>query len=200
MKGDIRKLAEFVKLTPAINQTRLKQAGNMNEIQLYDQRLFEKDFLIDTEPNQILFGGIAKADAKVLNGDVVINQMKQAAAIVSANNSGKVLSMNFIKVDFLNEDLDKRYFVYLFNANREVARQKEREIQGTAAVLKMPIRSIEQIKIPYLDLEEQQKIGLTYKRMLSMKKKYEDLARNKELLTLEILERKIRIGRESINE
>lgn len=200
MKGDIRKLAEFVKLTPGINQTRLKQAGNMNEIQLYDQRLFEKDFLIDTEPNQILFGEIAKADAKVLNGDVVINQMKQAAAIVSANNSGKVLSMNFIKVDFLNEDLDKRYFVYLFNANREVARQKEREIQGTAAVLKMPIRSIEQIKIPYLDLEEQQKIGLTYKRMLSMKKKYEDLARNKELLTLEILERKIRIGRESINE
>lgn len=200
MKVDMRKLDEFVKLTPGINQTRLKQTGNMDEIELYDQGLFEKDLFIDTEPNDILFDGVAKADVKVVNGDVVINQMKQAATIISSDNSGKLLTMNFIKVDFLNKDLDKRYFIYLFNANRDVARQKERETQGTAAVLKMPIRSIEQIEIPFLPLKEQQKIGLCYKRMLSIKKKHEDLARNKELLTLEILERKTRAGRECINE
>lgn len=200
MRIEKRRLMEFVKLTPGINQTRIKQSGNISDIELYDQSLFEKDFFGDTEPNKILSDGIAKVDVTVVEGDVVINQMKQTAAIISAANSGKVLTMNFIKVDFLNKNLDKRYFVYLFNANQNVAKQKERETQGTAAVLKIPIRAMEQIEIPCLNLEEQRKIGMSYKKMLLLKRKYEELANNNEMMTLAVLEQRTKVEGENSNE
>lgn len=188
-----RKLGDFVKLTQGINQTRFKRTKNIEDIKLYDQSLFEEDLLIDTEPNQKLFDGTIKTDAVLLTGDVVINMMKQMATIVSDDNSGKVLSMNFIRVDFKKNELDKRYFVYLFNANKMVAKQKERETQGTAAVLKIPIRSIEQLEIPYLSLDEQKKIGQSYMKMMSLKKKYQKIVEANEALTLGILEQKTNI-------
>lgn len=50
--------------------------------------------------------------------------------MVGKANAGKVPSLNFTKVEFKHDRLDKRYFIYLFNAYRDVKRQKERELQG----------------------------------------------------------------------
>lgn len=190
MKTSIRKLSDFVRLTQGINQTRFKKSNSIETIELYDQSSFDSDLSVETEPNDILVAETAKADAMIFAGDVVINTMKQTAAIVNSKNSGKVLSMNFIKVDFKKHELDKRYFVYLFNANKMIARQKDREIQGSAAVLKIPMHAIAQLEIPCLDLEVQKEIGLSYMKMMALKKKYQRLAEANENLTLEILERK----------
>ena len=189
MKINKKKIADFVKLTQGINQTRLKQSGTY-DIVLYDQSSFEEDLLIDTTPNDVYFNEELRAQDGVSVGDVVINTMKQTAAIVSQENAGKILSMNFLKVDFINGGIDKRYFVYLFNANKMMKRQKERETQGTYAVLKIPISSLKELEIPYLRLEDQRKVGLAYTKMMATKRKYQKLMESTELLTLEILEQK----------
>lgn len=187
-----KKLSNFVKFTQGVNQTRLKKTNNLGTIQLYDQSSFEEDMLIDTEPNAILFNEELKQDITLREGDIVINEMKQNAAIVSSTNSGKVLPMNFIRVEFKTENLDKRYFVYLFNANKAFARKKERESQGTAAVMKIPIRQVEQLEILCLPLKEQKKVGMSYMKMMSLKKKYHQMALAHEHLTLSILEDRIK--------
>lgn len=193
-----KKIADFVKLTQGINQTRLKQSGTY-DIVLYDQSSFEEDLLIDTTPNDVYFNEELRAQDGVSVGDVVINTMKQTAAIVSQENAGKILSMNFLKVDFINGGIDKRYFVYLFNANKMVKRQKERETQGTYAVLKIPISSLKGLEIPYLRLEDQRKLGLAYTKMMATKRKYQKLMEATELLTLEILEQKTKQCKGDVN-
>lgn len=199
LKINKKKIADFVKLTQGINQTRLKQSGTY-DIVLYDQSSFEEDLLIDTTPNDVYYNEELRAQDGVSVGDVVINTMKQTAAIVSKENAGKILSMNFLKVDFINGGIDKRYFVYLFNANKMMKRQKDRETQGTYAVLKIPISSLKELEIPYISLEDQRKIGLAYTKMMATKRKYQKLMEANELLTLEILEQKTKQCKGDVSE
>ncbi len=76
--------------------------------------------------------------------------------------------MNFIKVDFDNDFLDKKYFLYLFNSYSGVKRQKERMLQGTGAVLKIPVKSLNDIEIPIISMSEQVKIGEAYKKTICL--------------------------------
>lgn len=111
-------------------------------------------------------------------GDVVISLALQQAAIVSKGNHEKILTLNFIKVVFENDLLDKYYFVYLFNSYLDIKRQKERMLQGTGAVYKIPVKSLNDLEIPIISIEEQKKIGEAYFKMLYLHRclnKYKDL-------------------------
>ena len=111
-------------------------------------------------------------------GDVVINNSLQLATMVGKNNVGKVLSINFTKVEIDNKQLDKRYFLFMFNTYKDVKRQKERELQGTGAVLRIPLRALGEITIPVVTLEEQKKIGKIYIERIKLQSKlnkYSDL-------------------------
>lgn len=100
------------------------------------------------------------------------------ATIVGKTNAGKVPSLNFTKVEFHSEHLDKHYFIYLFNAYSAVRRQKERGLQGTGSILRIPIKTLNEIEIPIIPLEKQKKIGQAYKKILQLQgelKKYDAL-------------------------
>ena len=98
--------------------------------------------------------------------------------MVGKNNVGKVLSINFTKVEIDNKQLDKRYFLFMFNTYKDVKRQKERELQGTGAVLRIPLRALGEITIPVVTLEKQKKIGKIYIERIKLQSKlnkYSDL-------------------------
>lgn len=184
-------LKNFVKLTRGINQTRSKGTEGLKGTEKYDQLSFEADLLKATEPlNGATCQEGVKTSPKIICGEVVINLMKSSAVIVSSENEGKVLSTNFLKVDFLNDSLDKRYFIYLFNENSQISKQKNREIQGLTLNSSLSIQSIERLRIPLLKRNEQELIGLSYMQMLVVKKNYLQMIKETEKLTLAVLEKK----------
>ena len=137
-------LIEIVHLTQGMNTSRISSDVD----KLYDQKSFEIDDMSATMPNELLFDK-ENADLYVKPGDVVINNMNQRAAIVSSENQGKLLTGNFFKVDFLNYTIDKSYFVYLYNENKEVLKEKNKQLQGTTVVQKLTKIRIEFIVIAY---------------------------------------------------
>ena len=154
-------LRECVSFTPGINPSRVQ----ISNLEFYDQNDFVSDYN---------FEGTEKASIgtedflRVKEGDVVISVVMRKAAIVGKGNDGKILTLNFIKVDFDNDFLDKKYFLYLFNSYSGVKRQKKRMLQGTGAVLKIPVKSLNDIEIPVISMSEQMKIGEAYKKAVCL--------------------------------
>lgn len=165
-----RKLNEFVTFVPGINPTRAEKQYGTKDINYYDQSSFEKDYNhyngMSLKINKKNYDNLALNE-----GDIVVSNALQLATIVSNLNTGKVPSLNFTKVEFKNDELDKRYFVYLFNVYREVQRQKERELQGNGPILRIPIKALGEIKIPFIGLEGQKQTGRAYIEMLRLQGK-----------------------------
>lgn len=173
-----RGLKEFVTFVPGVNPTRAQKQFENQIINYYDQPSFEADY----SHEDVFFENEVKCSSQntpsLNEGDVVISNSLKLATMVGKSNVGKVLSLNFTKIEFDSEQLDKRYFLFLFNAYKIVRRQKERELQGSGPVLRIPLRSLEEIIIPVLPLEEQQKIGAIYVETLKLQSKlnkYADL-------------------------
>lgn len=183
-----KKLKEFVKFIPGINQSRLEASYVIPAIKYYDQSAFESDFYFQNDLEK-------EKDFKEVPGlpclcldDVVISCTKQAAAIVGKKNENKILPINFIHVEFWNQCLDKRYFLFLFNSFKDVQRQKERETQGIGLVQKIPLRSLGEIQVPYIAMPQQKLIGDAYVEMLRLQNKLKKYSELGEALTCQILE------------
>lgn len=179
-------LIEIVHLTQGMNTSRISSDVD----KLYDQKSFEIDDMSATMPNELLFDK-ENADLYVKPGDVVINNMNQRAAIVSSENQGKLLTGNFFKVDFLNYTIDKSYFVYLYNENREVLKEKNKQLQGTTVVQKLTKSGLNSLLLPMVSFEKQQEIGQIYLKLQQLKKKMHQQIDNLDQFTIQILEGKI---------
>lgn len=117
--------------------------------------------------------------------------MNQRAAIVSSENQGKLLTGNFFKVDFLNYTIDKSYFVYLYNENREVLKEKNKQLKGTTVVQKLTKSGLNSLLLPMVSFEKQQEIGQIYLKLQQLKKKMHQQIDNLDQFTIQILEGKI---------
>lgn len=164
---------KFVRFIPGINPTRARKHFGTQEINYYDQAAFEVDCSYENEDVFVesTRQSLSHNTSSLNEGDVVISNALQLATIVSKRNVGKVLSLNFIKVEFNEEQMDKRYFLFLFNAYKDVRRQKERELQGSGSVLRIPLRALEEIIVPITSIEEQRKIGAIYVETLKLQNK-----------------------------
>lgn len=187
-----RKINEFVTFVPGINPTRAQKQFENQEINYYDQASFEadsnhEDVFIEEEAKSL-----SQNNLSLNEGDVVISNSLQLATMVGKNNVGKVLSLNFTKIEFESEQLDKRYFLFLFNAYNDVRRQKERELQGNGPVLRIPLRALGEIIVPVVPLEEQKKIGAIYAETLELQSKLNKYADLIEQFTSSILEENLR--------
>ncbi|MEJ8307337.1 restriction endonuclease subunit S [Saccharibacillus sacchari] len=183
-----RPLKEFVSFTPGINPTRAqKQFGNQ-KMNYYDQQSFEADYRHEEIFVENEIKHLAEETPSLNKGDVVISNSLQLAAIVSRNNVGKVLSLNFTKIEFNSEKFDKRYFLFLFNAYKDVKRQKEKELQGTGAILRIPLRSFSDINVPIVPLKEQKNIGAIYLETLKLQSKLSKYTNLIEQFTNSIIE------------
>lgn len=108
--------------------------------------------------------------------------------MIGKSNAGKVIPLNFTKVEFNKQTLDKNYFLYLFNSNKFIQRQKEREQQGNV-LQKLSTKALGELKIPVIPLEKQKKIGEVYSKTLKLQGeliRYSDLL---EQFSTQILEK-----------
>ncbi|MBR0579438.1 restriction endonuclease subunit S [Bacillus altitudinis] len=171
-----RKLNEFVTFVPGINPTRAQKQFETQKINYYDQASFEADYhradVAVEDKEKLLF----QNNLSLNEGDVVISNSLQLATIVGENNVGKVLSLNFTKIEFDSEQLDKKYFLYLFNAHKDVKQQKERESQGTGPILRIPLRALGEMIVPVAPIEEQKKIGAIYVETMKLQNKLSQYA------------------------
>jgi len=173
-----RGLKEFVTFVPGINPTRAQKQFGTKVMNYYDQPSFESDYSHEDVVVEDESKSVSQNNLSLNEGDVVISNSLQLATMVGKKNVGKVLSLNFTKIDFDSEQLDKRYFLFLFNAYKDVRRQKERELQGNGPVLRIPLRALEEIIVPVVPFEEQKKIGVIYAETLKLQSKlnkYADL-------------------------
>lgn len=185
-----KKLNQFVKLIPGINQSRAEKQVEGENIVYYDQSSFDLDY-INQPTSYVPDSVLIEEDMSVKEGDVVISHSLQLAAIVRKENVGKVLPINFIKVVFLNESLNKEFFVYLFNASQMIKRQKERETQGIGPVQRISIGSLEKLNIPEINIKEQEKIGKAYFEMQQLKMNLRQYGQLLDKLTTSLLEENI---------
>lgn len=186
-----RVINEFVTFYQGVNSTRAQMQHDTEIINYYDQSSFESDCNYEdiTEVENIVLSD----DFRVLNlGDVVISNSVQKATIVGNNNVGKILSLNFTKVIFKSEKLDKKYFLYLFNENKDIRRQKEKELQGSGTVLRIPLRALGEINVPVVPIEQQKKIGDIYIQSLKLKNQLNKSGALIEKFTNKILEERLR--------
>ncbi|MGN7378462.1 restriction endonuclease subunit S [Bacillus altitudinis] len=171
-----RKLNEFVTFVPGINPTRAQKQFETQKINYYDQASFEADYhredVAVEDKEKLSF----QNNLSLNEGDVVISNSLQLATIVGENSVGKVLSLNFTKIEFDSEQLDKRYFLYLFNAHKDVKQQKERESQGTGPILRIPLRALGEMIVPVAPIEEQKKIGAIYVETMKLQNKLSQYA------------------------
>lgn len=172
-----RLIKEFVTFVPGINQTRAQKQFGIEEVNYYDQQSFTADYKHEEVSVENEIKSLSINELSLNEGDVVINNSLQLATMVGKNNVGKVLSLNFTKVQ-ISKQLDKRYFLFMFNVYKDVKRQKERELQGTGPVLRIPLSALGEITIPVVLLEEQKKIGKVYIETMKLQNKlskYSDL-------------------------
>ena len=160
-----RRLSDYVTFVSGVNPTRVnKQIDDV--IVYYEQSDFNNDFNhldgYEIEENLSDFG---KQTLK--EGDIVISNNQQKAVMIGKSNAGKVISLNFTKVEFKKQTLDKNYFLYLFNSNKSIQRQKEREQQGNV-LQKLSTKALGELKIPVIPLEKQKKIGEAYSKTLKL--------------------------------
>lgn len=160
-----RRLSDYVTFVSGVNPTRAnKQIDDV--IVYYEQSDFNNDFNhldgYEIEENLSDFG---KQTLK--EGDIVISNNQQKAVMIGKSNAGKVISLNFTKVEFKKQTLDKNYFLYLFNSNKSIQRQKEREQQGNV-LQKLSTKALGELKIPVIPLEKQKKIGEAYSKTLKL--------------------------------
>ena len=181
-----RRLSDYVTFVSGVNPTRAnKQIDDV--IVYYEQSDFNNDFNhldgYEIEENLSDFG---KQSLK--EGDIVISNIQQKAVMIGKSNAGKVIPLNFTKVEFKKKTLDKNYFLYLFNSNKYIQRQKEREQQGNV-LQKLSTKALGDLKIPVIPLEKQKKIGEAYSETLKLQGeliRYSDLL---EQFSTQILEK-----------
>ncbi|MCP1108914.1 restriction endonuclease subunit S [Ohessyouella blattaphilus] len=191
-----RKLGSFVTFIPGINPTRAENQIEMKNIIYYDQAAFESDFNYENKVNEEKTTGMINKGIALEAGDVVISNSLQMATIVGEGNAGKVPSLNFTKVEFRSNALDKQYFVYLFNVYSGVKRQKEKGLQGNGAILRIPIKELTQIVIPVVPIEQQKKIGSSYNKTLRIKSKLNKYTELMEQFAYSVLEENLKEKRQ----
>lgn len=190
-----QKMSEFVKFIPGINPTRAKKQYGIDVIEYYDQNAFEYDY--GQRYNFIERVSVEKNipdELALKEGDVVISNPMQLATIVGKENAGRVLPLNFTKVEFVDGNIDKRYFIYIFNEFSDIKRQKEREMQGNGKILRIPIKSLQQLEMPVISLSEQKKMGKAYFESLKLQAKLVTYAKLVREFNDRVLEERILTG------
>lgn len=189
---EIEKLGEFVKFVPGINSSRVQKQFENQEIEFYDQASFEIDYSQLSFITEELSDSHNSINLTLNEGDVVISNSLQMATIVSKDNIGKALSLNFTKVECKKRLMDKGYFLFLFNSFKDVKRQKEKELQGTGSILRIPIRALSEITVPIVPIDEQKKIGAIYLETLKLQNNLNKYSKLIEQFTNSILEDTLR--------
>lgn len=176
----------FIDFVQGVNQSRIERLDDYEL--LYDNSCFNLDYeSMYTNAKSLNF---SKDINYLVSGDIVISISLQKATVVSMENEGKILPINFVKVNFKDERLDKTYFLYLMNFNKIVKKCIDRNVQGSGIVQRITLNSLGKIEIELPEMEIQKRIGEVYLQMIKMQKKINEYSNLIGKMTYSILENK----------
>jgi hypothetical protein len=185
------KLSYLIELIPGINQSRIK--GDISSYNFYDNDDFIHD-LANSNNSDINNNTKINEQALTVEGDILININKQEACLVSRKNQKKFIGINFIKVKVI-KDLDKKYFIYLFNENKDFYKQKMMSIQSSSGIVKrIPINDLYNIEIEKISISKQRLIGELYTKSLYLGRLYMNKARLSKELSNSIINTQLENG------
>ncbi|MGM0183506.1 hypothetical protein IGK74_002472 [Enterococcus sp. AZ150] len=193
-----KQLQEYMELTLGTNLAKAKE--ELEDYQsLYDQAAFQFDLTHFTQDIRLNTSETSQDKSLVQTGDLVISNALKLAAIVSPENSGKLLTNNFIRVSLITDcdhPLNKYYFLYLFNESNHLAKQKNQELQlqGNTVVKRIPISAYNAMNLPIVSTEEQQRIGKIYIETKKVKQHLQDYAETIEDFSFSMIEQHIKDG------
>ncbi|CCV63887.1 Type I restriction-modification system specificity subunit [Alteracholeplasma palmae J233] len=182
------KVKDLVELVFGTNQARIEIDHDIDEF--YDKTTFEYDYEHLNERNLDVLSSEGNKSGKMYTqtGDVLISTSSQLATVVSEHTANKILTINFIKVNCNERLILKGYFIYLFNMNKTIKKEKERLAQ-TTGVQRITATILNDIELPLPDIGTQQKIVDLYLKMIDIKRKSYKYAELIEKTTYNLLEK-----------
>lgn len=156
------KLSNVVKFRVGLNPTRIK--GRVDPSSIYAVSNTEEDLKRATDFQS---NSPDKANPYLLKeGDLVISVIKEKAAIVSRQNSGKIFNSNFIKADFNPEVIDPWYLCYFLNESETVKKAKNLRTGLTGlGYLHINPELLNSIELTLPPTERQKTIGKAYQNL-----------------------------------
>lgn len=183
------KLEDIVTVKVGVNISRVKEADSQSlDTYSYDDLIKDLDGLfLDSKVNK--FNNSSEKDNHLSEpGDVIFSFVSSKAAIISAENKGKLINQNFAKLIIESDRLDQDYLCYLLNESESIKKQMAISMQGST-VRKLTPSTLKTFNIKLPSIDRQQAIGqayLTIKKRQALTKKQAEL---EEQYYLELLKR-----------
>lgn len=95
-------------------------------------------------------------------GDVVISLIHGKAVRVSAENAGRILGNNYVKVDVDDSQINATWFLWHFNESPEGRRQRIQATQGSTVVQRIAVNELKNFTITLPPLAQQKAMGGLY--------------------------------------
>lgn len=160
-KNEIRK---FNRNKSRIEYSRVKKNVKCH---ILFKKFADNDLLLGYRPNS---SKVSCNDEFVTAGDIVINSTTNEATIVSPLNEGKILTQSSIKIIIRDpQQLDLWYLCYLFNGSQFIKKQIYSLVEGTV-LRRITQSNIQDLDIPVISLEEQKRIGESYRIFMVRKR------------------------------
>lgn len=174
------KLGEVGNFISGINPSRVKRDIDVGFDNLYSQEMFDCDYEL-RKGNKKLIILDDMQNYRLRENDVLIRSVSTKAILVSKDHAGAIYTANFIKADFDPEIIYNKYFIYIYNCNKAVAKQLTNNVQGTL-LSRVTTSILKELDIPVPSLEVQKLIGDIYYETLKLKHLYKVKAELLELL------------------
>lgn len=162
--GGKMRLGSLIETKVGLNTRELKKMSNVT---YYLKKFADNDLLLGYRPNS---SKVSCNDEFVTAGDIVINSTTNEATIVSPLNEGKILTQASIKIIIRDpQQLDLWYLCYLFNGSQIIKKQIYSLVEGTV-LRRITQSNIQDLDIPVISLEEQKRIGESYRIFMVRKR------------------------------
>lgn len=148
-----KRLSTIAKIVLGKNGSRIKHPkSDVYNVEHMNSDL-ENIYLLDSQPK------IGNA------GDVVFNLNTYQTAIISTTNANKILDQNFMLIHCDQTIVDSRYLCFVLNCSNTIKRQEASMSQGML-IRRVSTADIKQMKIPLVEMAQQQLIGRIYAMQL----------------------------------
>lgn len=185
----MKKLQDIIQFISGSPQFRITESFDENAIgyRFYGQQELEND-LMDIEINEENAKEVSTLDnvCTVEEGDVLFSLISGRTSIVRSVHRGYLYTQNYVKL-VPDDNLDKKYLVYLLNESDFIRKQWLKGLQGSA-VLKHTVKQLKELELPRIPTYEKQVvIGNIYFEQLRLQALKTRVANTEKMLVIEML-------------
>lgn len=171
-------------------KSKIQNEGKEYPILTISQLIDEENGISDYEVSSVFVDPKKEKNLNLVKEHSVVIGLTSfhRAVVLEKQHVGKIITSNFVSIEFRNGIMDPYYFAWYFNEHPEIEKQRLIAIQGNSSVKVLSIHMIRQLPIVCPDLSTQMAIGKLYyyqnrKQLLLMEKmRLEKAVRGEEIM------------------